>query len=359
MVAFVRGIPNAEGMKQFFILWLCLIGGLLHGSSDVVSEKTLTRIAFGSCNNPRTKDHSIYEGILRFNPDIFIFLGDNIYGDTTDMEVMKKKYSALAGMEGFKKLREQTQVLATWDDHDYGTNDGGKSYPMREESKKVFLDFFGEPADSARRNRPGIYASYLFGPEGKRVQVILLDTRFFKDDIPKRQGKPLPNQVGWYAPVDDFSKTLLGGEQWKWLEEQLRVDADVRILASSVQILAAEKGMENWGNLPHEQKRLFDLLKKSKANHTVAISGDVHFAELSKVMIGDYPFYDLTSSGMTHVSQKWAKAKNSLRVGESFAVLNAGLIEIDWEKAQLNLCAINAHGEKLLEHTVPFGELEF
>lgn len=344
-------------MQRFFILWLFLIVGLLHGSSDVVSEKTLTSIAFGSCNNPRNKDQSIYEAILRCKPDLFIFLGDNIYGDTSDMEVMRQKYRQLGALQGYRKLKKQTQVLATWDDHDYGTNDGGKSYPMREESKQVFLDFFSEPPDSARRKRQGIYASYLFGPEGKRVQVILLDTRFFKDDIPKRQGKPLPNQVGWYEPVTDDSLTLLGEDQWKWLEEQLLVEADVRILASSVQILAAEKGMENWGNLPHEQKRLFDLLKKTKANHTVAISGDVHFAELSKVMIGDYPFYDLTSSGMTHVSQKWANAKNSFRVGESFAVLNAGLIEIDWEQALLSLSVINAQGDKLLEHKVPFSEL--
>ena len=56
--------------------------------------------------------------------------------------------------------------------------------------------------------------------------------------------------------------TLLGDAQWQWLEKQLQVKADVRIIASSIQMLVYEKGMENWGNVPHQQQRLFELLKK-------------------------------------------------------------------------------------------------
>jgi len=126
--------------------------------------------------------------------------------------------------------------------------------------------------------------------------------------------------------------TLLGDTQWQWLEKQLQVNADVRIIASSIQVIAYEKGIENWGNVPHEQQRLFELLKKHKANHTVMISGDVHYTELSKVMIGDYPLYALTSSGMTHANSSWAQAKNSFRVGKSHWEVNAGLIAINWEK---------------------------
>jgi len=331
-------------------------------SSDLVSEDSVTKIAFGSCNNPRNKkaDKSIYQAILDQKPDLFLFIGDNIYGDTTDMEVFKKKYQALADLNGYQKLQAQTKVFATWDDHDYGTNDGGKSYAKREESQQLFLDFFKEPKDSVRRTRPGIYTSYSFGKEGQVVQIILLDTRYFRDELPRmKEEEKKPGTVGWYEPTKDTSKTLLGAAQWKWLEEQLQVKADVRILASSIQMLSYEKGMENWGNVPHEQKRLFDLLKKHRANHTVAISGDVHFTELSKVMIGDYPFYDLTSSGMTHVSRNWAKAKNSFRVGKSHAQLNAGLIEIDWKKSQLTLSSINSKGEALIEQPILFSDLEF
>ena len=110
----------------------------------------------------------------------------------------------------------------------------------------------------------------------------------------------------------------------------MQVPADLRIIASSIQMLAHEKGMENWGNTPHELERLVGLLKKYKADHTFAISGDVHFAELSKREVEGYPFYDFTSSGMSHTSKRWAEYTNSFRVGDASSEQNAGLIEIDW-----------------------------
>jgi len=348
-------------MKTLLILIATACGLSAEISSDVVDkDKTLTKIAFGSCNNPsRKKATRIYDGILKHHPDVFVFLGDNIYGDTEDMELLKKRYQKLGASEGYQKLQKQVQVLATWDDHDYGVNDGAKDYPMREQSQQVFLDFFGDPTDSVRRARPGIHTSYSFGKDGKKVQIILLDTRYFRDKLPRAKGKPPKGRVGWYVPTKDTSMTLLGDGQWQWLEEQLQVKADVRIIASSIQMLAYEKGMENWGNVPHEQHRLFEMLKKHKANHTVVISGDVHYTELSKVMIGDYPLYDMTSSGMTHCSKGWANADNSFRVGKSHWEINAGLIEIDWAKKSLSLCSINQDGKKLIEHPVAFSELEF
>ncbi|MFO8027735.1 MAG: hypothetical protein R6U56_08735 [Opitutales bacterium] len=111
--------------------------------------------------------------------------------------------------------------------------------------------------------------------------------------------------------------------------------------------------------MPHERQRLFELLKKHKADHTFAISGDVHFAELSKMDLNGYPFYDLTSSGMTHAHSGWAQAINTFRVGEAHPVQNAGLIEIDWADKSLELSIIDKNGEKLLEHPIRFSELEF
>ncbi|MDX1681375.1 MAG: alkaline phosphatase D family protein [Akkermansiaceae bacterium] len=321
--------------------------------------KAITKISFGACNDPRKGESPMYEAILKHEPDVFVWLGDNIYGDTEDMELFKTKYDELGAQPGFQKLREATTMLATWDDHDYGVNDGGNCYKMRGESQQLFLDFFQDPADSPRRKREGVHASYTFGESDKVCQILVLDTRYFRDVLPRSKKKKAPNTVGWYEPTEDTSMTLLGDAQWKWLEEQLQVPANLRIIASSIQMLAVEKGMENWGNVPHEQQRFFDLLKKHKAKHTIAISGDVHYAELSKKDIGGYPFYDLTSSGMTNVSKGWAKATNSMRVSKSHAVQNAGLIEIDWDKRSLELAIINKDAEKILSHPLKFSELEF
>jgi alkaline phosphatase D len=327
--------------------------------SDFHRDKQIDTISFGSCYNPRDKKDVMFDAVLKETPDVFVFLGDNIYGDTRDMKVLQRKYRELEAVDGFRKLRDATTMLATWDDHDFGTNDGGKSYPMRKASEKIFLDFFKDPVDSPRRKREGIYGSYTFGTPGKICQIIVLDTRYFRDELPKTKKKKEPGTVGWYEPTKDTSKTLLGEPQWKWLDKQLQVPADLRIIASSIQMISFEKGMENWGNVPHEQKRLFDLLKKNKAHHTLAISGDVHFAELSKKDLSGYPFYDLTSSGFSHTSKSWSQATNSFRIGASHSQLNAGLIQIDWAKKSVELAIINPKGEQILKHPLKFSELEF
>ena len=330
--------------------------------SENHSETNISRIAFGACNNPRKNNPGMYEAILGEKPDIFVFLGDNIYGDTEDMEVLQKKYDELGALEDFQKLSKQSKVIATWDDHDYGVNDGGNTYTMREESEKIFLDFFNEPKDTARRTRPGVHTSYTFGAKGKTCQIIVLDTRYFRDVVPTakyNEGERPENIVGWYRPVEDTSMTLLGEAQWEWLEQQLQVPANFRIIASSIQMIPFEKGMENWGNVPHEFDRLMGLLKKHKAHHTIGISGDVHFSEISRKTVHGYPFYDFTSSGMTHASAEWSKATNSFRIGKAYAQLNAGVIDLDWTNQSATLRTIDKAGNTVLKHKIPFTELRF
>ena len=99
---------------------------------------------------------------------------------------MRAKYARLAAMPGYQAAQVACPILATWDDHDYGVDDGGGEYPKKVESQQVFLDFFGDPEDSPRRKRQGVYDAEVFGPPGKRVQVILLDTRYFRSPLKKK-----------------------------------------------------------------------------------------------------------------------------------------------------------------------------
>ena len=96
--------------------------------ADFQYEQAISKVTFGACFNPRVKKPAIFDGILKQDSDVFVFIGDNIYGDTTDMELLKRKWGKLEAVEGFRQLRDSTTLLATWDDHDYGVNDGGKSY---------------------------------------------------------------------------------------------------------------------------------------------------------------------------------------------------------------------------------------
>jgi alkaline phosphatase D len=162
------------------------------------------------------------------------------------------------------------KLLQTWDDHDRGENDCGKHYQMAQQSREIFMDFWRVPAASPRRMRPdGVFTSELFGPVRRQLQVITLDTRSFRDDLtatatadPGCGWVPGPgndqcslsclSSNGRYnalsgpckndyvpneQPVGEGGPTMLGAEQWAWLEEQLSVvGPKLRIIASSVQV---------------------------------------------------------------------------------------------------------------------------
>ena len=326
--------------------------------------ETLTRIGFGSCAS-QEKHQRIWDAVRAAKPDIFLMAGDNIYGDTEDMGVLEAKYGKLAAKPGFAELRKTTPVLATWDDHDYGVNDGGASYPKKKESQKIMLDFFNVAADSPRRSREGVYGEVTYGPEGKRVQIILLDTRYFKSaqkgDKRTDEEKKEKNLVGWYVPDEDPAKTILGDAQWQWLEEQLKRPAELRLIVSSIQVIAGEKGMESWGCFPNERKKLYGLLAKTRAENVLFLSGDVHFSEVSRTNDGPYPLTDFTSSGLTNSHQGWADAVNPWRVSPiAFAEPTFGLLTIDWSAAPapaVTLEAIGRDGKPGITHRLETAEL--
>ena len=78
-------------------LVVCLLSGTLIANGNL----GLTRIALGFCAK-QNLPQPIWEPILASRPDLFIFLGDNIYGDSKDMEVIQRKYAQLAAKPGFQ-----------------------------------------------------------------------------------------------------------------------------------------------------------------------------------------------------------------------------------------------------------------
>ncbi|MEZ4298679.1 MAG: alkaline phosphatase D family protein [Polyangiaceae bacterium] len=317
-----------------------------------------TRIAFGSCmhqNDPKP----VLELATASEPDLFIFLGDNIYGDTLDPSVLQAKYDLLGSSSEYQNLRANVPIIATWDDHDFGQNDAGKENPIKSESKDILLTFFDEPAESPRWTREGLYTSYLYDQPGAGVlQVILLDTRWFRD--PLDDTTDFVNYKNDYQPTPDTTRTFLGEDQWAWLEEELKKPADVRILGTSIQFGHSYNGWESWNNMPHERQRMIDLIKSTGAESLVFISGDVHWGELSKVTApGVYPLYDMTSSGIT---ETWFDIDdNDNRIGEAEAKNNYGFIEIQWGETDhtLTLGLINKDGDTSISQKLSTSELRF
>lgn len=317
--------------------------------------ESVQKLAFGSCMH-QDKPLLALPLVVAEKPDIFLFLGDNIYGDTRDMKVLAAKYSKLCARPEFAELMKTCPLLATWDDHDYGENDAGREYPLKESSKQLFMEFWGEPSDSPRRQHKGIYTAYTLGSEGRRLQIILLDLRSFRSPLlPNNNANLYRND---YRPNEDKSATMLGDEQWAWLEKQLKEPADLRIIGSSTQFGATYNGYEAWANLPLEKEKMLQLIRSCKAEHLIFLSGDTHWAELSKVESdGLYPIYDLTSSG---INRDWPHVEhNKNRVGEACSRFNYGVIEINWSKKEFTFRITDAFKKLHLTHTVGFGELEF
>ena len=140
---------------------------------------------------------------------------------------------------------------------------------------------------------------------------------------------------------------MLGEAQWRWLEEQLHVPAEIRLIASSIQFISEFSGGEAWANLPLEKQRMLRLLEKTKANGVIFLSGDRHWAELSRLdRPGTYPLFDLTSSALTQTHKRGTPTPNRHREGPTYHDANMGLIHIDWQKrgSAVTLELLNAHG---------------
>ena len=293
--------------------------------NEVVKKKSTSKssfnITFGSCNK-HDEPQPLWNPILANKPDLWIWTGDIIYGDTKKMDLMKSKYDAQKKIPDYQKLLDYCPVIGVWDDHDYGQNDGGKKYTMKNESKDLLLSFLDIPENAAVRNHEGVYNSYTYGEKDKMIKIILLDCRTFKDDI-KRVNK---------ISVPDPSADLLGAQQWRWLEKELKnSQASVNIIVSSIQVIPEQHRFEKWANHPTDRKRLFDLLKSTKPKNTIIISGDRHIGEISKIDIEGYgTLAEITSSGLTHAYTSFTSEDNKHRVGKVNPVLNFGIINIDW-----------------------------
>jgi len=336
-------------------------------------EGEISRIGFGS-GAFQWGEQLIWNAAADAKLDLFIFNGDAIYADfdgknvyDVTAEILRKEWARLAAIPAFERFRKKVPVMATWDNHDYGKYDGGAEFPLKEVSRQIFLDFFGEPTDSNRRKTPGIYDAKSFGPEGRRVQILLLDNRYFKgpymrDKRSKKERKALglSGSMGKYLPNTDPDVTLLGEAQWRWLKEKFKKPAQVRLVVSGTQIIPDEKQMEEWGNFPLERKKLLRLIKATSANGVILLTGNVHFAEVSMINNGSYPLYDFTASGLDHTNEKYANAKNSYRVAGPYAQYNFGLVEIDWEAKPsplIMLKVIGADGSTAFEHQITLASL--
>lgn len=291
-------------------------------------------------------------------PDLFVYLGDNVYADAVsgeaDLPELRQAYRDLAANPDFAAIREAAPIMPAWDDHDYGWNDAGGGFFGKEFAETLFENFWEAPADA--RSHPGTYYSTINGPVGARVQIIMLDTRFFRSPLKTSEG---PGGRGRnYLADNDPASTILGEAQWKWLDEQLAKPAELRFIMSSIQILPREHRFEKWSNFPPERARLSQLLKTRNAKGVVLVSGDRHVAGLYKDPdFGPAAVFEMTASALNRSLRATSDETDSLVLGTLYAPNNFGLIDIDWNRRNLVLAIHDEKGEVQRSQNVSFAEL--
>lgn len=321
------------------------------------TDHVLTRIAFGSCNKQHLPS-PVFARLAGDGADLFLFIGDTVYADRRGRQMvpddLRQALATLRAQPEFQALEKAMPIEALWDDHDFGRNDGGRETYLRS-LQQAFMDGWRVPADDPRRRRRGLYRAWRTGPAGRRLQIILLDTRSFRSPLTRRpKGAP----GGKYRPDPDPAKTMLGPDQWAWLAERLSEPAELRLIVSSIQVLSEGHGWERWGNLPAERERLFRLLREKDARGVLLLSGDRHVGARYEADAGlGYPLRELTSSAI-NTSWRTAPPEPGPHIrGDLVRDDNYGRIAVDWQARRLRLSLQGAAGPALLQHDLSFTDL--
>lgn len=296
-------------MKYHLFIKLFLIHAII--SSPI--EADLIKLGLGSCLD-QDFPQPIWNSIEKENLNYFIFLGDNVYGDSPDGSLDRLKSAYQNQKSLLPAFLDDINILSIWDDHDYGLNDGGRDYIFKKESQKMFLNFWEIPEDDIRSKQEGIYFSEDKTFFDKKFKFIFLDTRYFRSELLGPKGK--------YAKNESLNSTMLGINQWEWLEKELDGYFDFLIIFSSIQIIPQDHGFEKWSNFPNERIKFFSMIDKY-INKTLLVSGDRHRGGIYK----KNGFFEITASSLNKPGSLFFETDKYL-LGKTYRQENYGVIEI-------------------------------
>lgn len=296
------------------------------------------KFGLGSCIH-QDEPQPIWNSIKKDNVDSFIFLGDNVYGDSASLKLKKMAAAYAQQKESFPPWLKEKEVLAVWDDHDYGKNDGGGEYHLKKEAQKLFVDFWGIPKNDIRRLREGTYFSLIKNIDNLKINIIGLDTRYFRSELKIAKGNYIDNK--------DLDASILGDAQWKWLSKVINNESDLVVLLTSIQLLATEHRFEKWSNFSLERNRLIDLIEAS-GKQVIVISGDRHRGGIYKYK----NIYELTTSSMNRPASPTFET-DSLLIGETHHEENYGIMSINTSDKAVKLILKDKDGAILESITTP------
>ena len=317
-------------MKIIHFLFLFVL------SVNSYSNQEILTLGFGSCLH-QDRSMAILKTIEKKELDLFMFIGDNVYGDQEDGELDKLIRTYKQQYNNLENFLKNVSTEFIWDDHDFGLNDGGSNYRYKDRAKELFLETWKIPSNDPRRLRDGLYFDKMIKKNGLKVHLIFLDNRSFKSEWKLTDEF---NKEGKERYVKDFDpeKTLLGKKQWKWLKDKLNEDSDIKIILSSLQILSLGHGWESWDKLPLERERLFNLIDKSNVSNLFILSGDRHRGGFYRFKTNDNnDIFEFTSSSLNLPIPFNTEEKGPLRIGSTYRKANFGVVRIFEDKVVMEL----------------------
>ena len=295
-------------MKKFCLSFFLL---LIFSSNFIYAESI--KIGLGSCLD-QDYPQPIWQSIKKEDLNYFIFLGDNVYGDTRYGSLRKMKSAYDKQKKVLPDFLNNISIFSIWDDHDFGINDGGADYRFKRRAQELYLDFWEITKDDDRSNREGIYFSKNEIFFDKKFKFIFLDTRFFRSKLKGKKSNYIENI--------ESDATILGNAQWTWLENELKSDFDFLLIFSSIQIIAKDHRFEKWSNFPNERAKLFELLEQFN-DKTILFSGDRHRAGIYR----KNGIIEVTSSSMNKPGSSFNETDSYL-IGKTYPQENYGVVEI-------------------------------
>ena len=295
-------------MKKFYLSFFLL---LISSTNDIYADSI--KIGLGSCLD-QDYPQPIWQSIKKEDLNYFIFLGDNVYGDTRYGSLRKMKSAYDKQKKVLPDFLNDISIFSIWDDHDFGINDGGADYRFKRRAQELYLDFWEITKDDDRSNREGIYFSKNEIFFDKKFKFIFLDTRFFRSKLKGKKSNYIENI--------EPDATILGNAQWTWLENELKSDFDFLFIFSSIQIIAKDHRFEKWSNFPIERAKLFELLEQFN-DKTILFSGDRHRAGIYR----KNGIIEVTSSSMNKPGSSFSETDSYL-IGKTYPQENYGVLEI-------------------------------
>ncbi len=295
---------------------------------------------------PYGGDSSIFITMGKETASFMLWLGDNWYTREVDFFSewglwYRAQYDRR--MPVLQNLLKAMPHYATWDDHDYGPNNIGSNFILKETSKQVFDAYWANP--SSGMNGQGIYTQVSYAD----VDIFLMDNRWW------RSADDLPDSVNG---VPNVERMMIGREQMLWLKNALvQSIASFKIIVSGSQVLNPVSPYGRWKDYSLEYNEIMKFIQDQKVNGVLFLSGDRHHSEIIKVdRPGNYPLFDITVSPLTSGTHQFSgrEKQNEYRVLGIDQKQNYGKFSFSGERGQRKLTVgfFGIQGDKLGQWTI-------